>query len=92
MKIDNLIAVNEFCLNYDIEISFINSMQKYGLIEITTIEKINYFNADQLQQMNRYIRFYYELNIHHKGIDSIMHLLIHVRKHFSLYDHLKYMN
>ena len=93
MEINKLIAVDEFRANHDIKISFIHLLQKYGQIEITTIEKTKYFNAEQLQQMGQYIRFYYELNIHPHGIDStIMHLLLHVRNSYCLSDHLKYMN
>lgn len=85
-------AVKEFCANHDIELSFILSLQKYGMIEMTTIEDINYFNAEQLQQMDRYIQLYYELNPHSDEIDSIMPLLLKVRRNYRLYDHLKYMS
>jgi hypothetical protein len=85
-------AVEEFCANHDIEISYINSLQKYGMIEITTIEKINYLNAEQLQQMDRYIRLYYKLKIRPQSMNSIVHLLLHIRKNYRLCDHLKYMS
>jgi len=78
MEINNLITVEEFCANYDIEISFVNSLRRYGLIEITTIEETDYFEEQQLQKMDRYIRFYYELNIGSEGIASIRHLFFHV--------------
>ena len=75
MKRDYLIAVDEFCASHDIEISFISSLQDTGLIETTTIEEAQFLNAEQLQELERYIRFYYELNINLEGIDSIRHLL-----------------
>ena len=39
MQTEYLIAVDEFCANLNIEISFISSLQQTGLIEITTIKE-----------------------------------------------------
>lgn len=78
MNINNLIAVDKFCANHGMDILFINSLQKNGMIEITRIEETNYFNEDQLLQLDRYIRFYFELNIHPEGIDSIRRMCHHV--------------
>ena len=75
MKTEYLITVEEFCTSHDIETSFINSLEQTGLIEVKTIEEAGYLDAEQLQQLERYIRFYYELNINLEGIDSIRHLL-----------------
>ena len=43
MKKENLIAVNEFCINHKIEDSFINALQQTGLIEITFVEDNAFF-------------------------------------------------
>ncbi|MFA6923480.1 MAG: chaperone modulator CbpM [Bacteroidales bacterium] len=75
MQTKKLIAVNEFCINHNIEISFINSLQQTGLIEITTIKETGFIDAEQLQQLEKIIRFYYELDINLEGIETITHLL-----------------
>jgi hypothetical protein len=75
MQIDNLIAVNEFCVNHNIEISFIRSLQKTGLIEFTIIEESLFINIDQLQQLEKIVHLYYELDINLEGIETINHLL-----------------
>ena len=75
MQREYLIAVEEFCACHDIEISFVNSLQQTGLIETTTIEGGWFIDAGQLQQLEKYIRFYYELDINLEGIESITHLL-----------------
>ena len=75
MHKENLIAVEVFCENYHIEISFINSLQQNGLIEITVIKEKGFIDAGQLQQLEKYIRFYYELDINLEGIETISHLL-----------------
>ena len=58
MQTENLIAVNEFCINHNIEISFISSLQQTGLIELTTIEETIYIDADQLRQLEKIARLY----------------------------------
>ncbi|MBA4410546.1 MAG: chaperone modulator CbpM [Bacteroidota bacterium] len=78
MQTEYLIAVNEFCVSHDIEISFISSLKETGLIETTTIEDTVFIDAEQLQQLEKYIRFYYELNINLEGIETIKHLLLRV--------------
>ena len=75
MQTEYLIAVEEFCANHDIEISFISSLQQSGLIEITTIKGIGFIEADQLQQLEKFICLYYELDINLEGIETITHLL-----------------
>jgi len=75
MQTENLIAVNEFCISHNIEISFISSLQKAGLIELTIIEETFFIDADQLQQLEKIVHFYYELDINIEGIETINHLL-----------------
>ena len=75
MQKDNLIALSEFCINHNIEISFIGSLQQSGLIEITTVKEAGFIDADQLQHLERIIRLFYELDINLEGIESITHLL-----------------
>jgi chaperone modulatory protein CbpM len=75
MQTEYLIAVDEFCASHNIEISFITSLQQNGLIEISTVKETGFIDADQLQQLEKYIRFYYELDINLEGIETITHLL-----------------
>jgi hypothetical protein len=75
METEYLIAVDEFCTCNGIEISFISSLHEAGLIEITSIEEVGFFNSEQLQQLEKYVRFYYELDINLEGIETIAHLL-----------------
>jgi len=71
----NLIPANEFCASHNIEISFIDSLQDAGLIEITTIKKTEYIQEDQLHQLEKIVRLYYELDINLEGIETVNHLL-----------------
>jgi hypothetical protein len=75
MQTEYLIAVEDFCVSHNIEISFINSLKQNGLIEITTIKEMGYIDAVQLRQIEKCIRLYYELDINIEGIETITHLL-----------------
>lgn len=75
MNKKKLICANDFCANHQIEISFISTLQEYGLIEIITIEETGYIQENQLQQLERMVRLYHELDINIEGIDTINHLL-----------------
>jgi hypothetical protein len=75
MQTEYLISVDEFCANHNIEISFISSLEQTGLIEITTIKETGFINAEQLQQLEKFIRLYYDLEINLEGIETITHLL-----------------
>jgi hypothetical protein len=75
MTTENLITLEEFCLHHDIELSFISSLQETGLIEITTIRDTGFIDAEQLPQLERFVRFHYEWDINLEGIETINYLL-----------------
>ncbi len=75
METRNLISVEDFCSNHQIEISFISTLQESGLIEITTIKETVYIDVDQLRKLETLLRFYYEMDINIEGIEAITHLL-----------------
>lgn len=75
MQTENLIAVNEFCVHHHIEISFINLLQQNGLINITSMDETEFIEAQQLPQLEKYTRLYYDLDINLEGIETVTHLL-----------------
>ena len=75
MHNEHLISAIEFCTNHEIEISFISSLHETGLIEIIRIEETEYIDESQLVQLERIVRFYYDLGINLEGIETINHLL-----------------
>jgi hypothetical protein len=79
MQTEYLIALNDFCANHNIEISFISSLQQTGLIEIKTVKETGYIDAGQLQQLEKFIRLYYELDINLEGIETISYLLERIK-------------
>jgi len=75
MQKEELIPAQEFCSSHQLEVSFIYSLQQYGLLEITSIEETIYLPASQLLQAEKIARMYAELGINIEGIDAITHLL-----------------
>ena len=75
MQAGNLIAVDDFCINHNLEISFVSSLQQNGLIKITTIKETGFIDADQLRQLEKIVRLYFELDINLEGIETITYLL-----------------
>jgi len=74
-QIDDLIAVSEFCVNYNVEIAFINLLQQNGLVEISIIESKYFVEKEQLPQLEKFVRLYYDLDINLEGIEAITYLL-----------------
>lgn len=75
MQKENLIPAGEFCLHHNIEVSFIYSLQEYGLIEITTNQQGTFLSANQLNKLEKLMRLHYELDINFEGMDAIINLL-----------------
>ena len=75
MATENLIPVTEFCTIHKIEISFIHSLNEYGLIEIISEEEKAYIHHEQISQLEKMMRLHYDLDINPEGIDAIFQLL-----------------
>lgn len=75
MQTEEMIIVNEFCIHHNIEFSFINALQQSGLIEITQAEEKWYVHENQLPQLEKMVRLYYEMDINLEGIETITYLL-----------------
>lgn len=75
MEQRKLISATEFCTMHHIEVSFIQSLEETGLIEIENIEETGFIPESQLPQLERMVRLHNELDINIEGIDTINNLL-----------------
>ncbi len=75
MQTKYLIAVEEFCIHHGIEISLISTLQQSGMVKITTVKENRFIDSSQLQQLEKIVLFYNELEINLEGIETINHLL-----------------
>lgn len=79
MQNNELILAEELCTRYHIQISFINTLQQFGLIEITSVEEAFYIPQSELQKLEQIIRLHDDLDINLEGIEAITHLLDRVK-------------
>jgi len=79
MQNNELILAEEFCTHYKIQLSFINNLNQFGLIEITSVEEKPYIPQSQLQKLEQIIRLHHDLDINLEGIEAITHLLNRVK-------------
>jgi hypothetical protein len=79
MEEENLIPADEFCTNYEIEVSFIHSLQECGLIELTTIEQRGFIPSNKVAEIEKYLHLHYDLDINMSGIEAIAHMLERVK-------------
>jgi pyridoxine 5'-phosphate synthase PdxJ len=75
MNTDNLIRIEYFCEQYNVELAFVNSLHEFGLINVSVVEDSKYLSNDDLKEIEKLIRLHYDLGINIEGIDVISNLL-----------------
>jgi chaperone modulatory protein CbpM len=75
MQTENLIALRDFCVSHQLKFSFIETLQHYGLIEVTTIDRTSFVHDSELPKLEQFVRLYHELDINFEGMEAITHLL-----------------
>lgn len=78
MENKNLIPLHQVCQHYNVEFSFIQSLNEFGLMQIITIEETHYINDDQILPLEKMIRLHFDLEINIEGIEVIANLLTRV--------------
>jgi len=79
MNQEHLISTAEFCTHYKVEYSFIDSLDRYGLIKITRINENAFIDIDKLTELEKLVRLHYDLEINLEGIEAITYLLNRVK-------------
>ncbi len=75
MQTEDLIAASDFCTYHKIEYSFINSLNEYGLITITTLHENRYIPLSELSRLEQFVRLHTDLDINLEGLEAISNLL-----------------
>ena len=75
MATQNLILIETLCPHYEIEISFFEDLDSHGLISIETIEDRRFIHQDDISDLEKIIRLYFDLNVNLEGIDIVFNLL-----------------
>ena len=79
METPEMIPVAAFCSSHRIERSFIDSLQSYGLIEVTVVEEHPFIAAVHLVKLEQLVRMHFDLDINLEGLDVIFNLLDRVQ-------------
>ena len=80
METRDLILIEHFCANHELEFSFIDSLHQFGLIEVIIHDDQKYLHQEQLNEVEKMMRMHYELDINMEGIDVISNLLSQINK------------
>ena len=75
MDHNQYILIKEFCSSHQVQHSFVDSLNDYGLIQITVIEEEKYLDPKQVRQLEKLTRLHYELEINLEGLDAVNNLL-----------------
>ena len=78
MDVSNNISIEQCCIHYKIEATFVQSLSERGLIELTKSEQEYFISFEQLTGLHKYIHLHYDLNINMEGLEAITHLLTRV--------------
>lgn len=75
MQAPTLISINDFCVHYRVEVTFVETLAYNGLIETTTIEQAVYIQPEQLTRLEKFVRLHKDLAIHADDLDVVSDLL-----------------
>lgn len=75
MAQNNLILIEEICIHYDVNVSFLNEIIEIGLVKIEVSESKRYIHVDEIGNLEKIIRIHSELNVNVEGIDVVFNLL-----------------
>lgn len=75
MEQTDIIALDEFCASHHVEISFVRSLEEYGLVQTIIVNETLCVPGNELSKLEQIVRLHQELNINSEGIDVIINLL-----------------
>ncbi|MBK8611183.1 MAG: MerR family transcriptional regulator [Chitinophagaceae bacterium] len=75
MQDNEIVILNEFCTQHQVDITFIYALHNSGLIEVTVTDEQICIPEQQLPNLEKMVRLYYEMGINVEGIETINHLL-----------------
>lgn len=70
-----LISTTTLCIQYDIDISFVELLDTMGLLQIHIVEEQPYVHEEQISHLEMILRLHHELRVNLEGVDIVFHLL-----------------
>ncbi len=71
----NIISAENFCARYDVPVSFIEAISDFDFIDTVFENEHLHIRNDQINLIEKLMRFHFDLNVNMEGIDVIMNLL-----------------
>jgi hypothetical protein len=75
MEQTEMIVLDEFCNSHHVEVSFIRSLEEYGLLQTIIVNETLCVASNELPKLEQILRLNRELNINSEGIDVVINLL-----------------
>ena len=75
MESPDMILLDEFCTSHQVDVSFVRSLEEYGLIETISVNETLCIQENKLPKLEQIVRLHQELNINSEGVDAIINLL-----------------
>jgi hypothetical protein len=75
MAEEEIIPLETYCSYYQVEMEFIRALEEYGLISIRYEETRGFIRQEDMAELERFSRLYYDLNINVPGIGALQQLL-----------------
>ena len=76
----DLIPAYDFCVHHHVEITFLRTLDRRGIIDVVTVEQTDYVRPEQLTRLERLVRLHQELAIHPDDLDIVSNLLEQVEE------------
>jgi hypothetical protein len=78
MENENLVLIAKLCTHYQVEPSFIFSLNELGIISLLEVHEERYLSVDEITQVEKMARLHYDLGINLEGIHAITSLLTQI--------------
>jgi hypothetical protein len=75
MENDKFISLQNISSNYNVEISFIKTLNELGMVQVIKVQDDDCIDEECLPDIERLMRMHYDLEINMAGIEAIWHLL-----------------
>lgn len=70
-----MITAEDFCVHNSISMQFITELCDAGIVEVVTIEEVQYIPDDNVSQLEKLARLHTDLDINIGGLEAVAHLL-----------------
>jgi hypothetical protein len=80
MSFDEIIPLEIFCSSYQVEQSFLETLESHGLISFRYQEDQRFILKEDMAELEKYSRMYYEMEINVAGIDALKNMLERIKQ------------